>query len=354
MAFRTLVFLVFSLIFVGVAAAQGPGKPCGDGICDQAEQANPNLCPQDCTGANNANSSSGQPPNPPQVDPIAERALLPEVTTIEKWQFVGEAGANGNFAQSVVPLESGGYRMYWNTFEGIGSAISSDGVHWTAEEGLRLAHGQEGDLDCKVSHPWVIAVEGGYRMYYQADAVCREGGDMSGLQPEFRILSAFSSDGLNFEREAGVRVDIGESTGLSQAAHGRAVRLPDGTFRMIFSANFIGKPGMADLLGATSTDGLTWTLDDEITLEHGHDPALVQVGDTLYMYASWGANLLVMASQDGYEFTPTAWVEFYDTDGTNLGLFGDVDVLLTAEGKFYMYGIGIPGRPILIFEKMAE
>ena len=32
----------------GPGPGPGPGHPCGDGVCDQAEQNDPNLCPQDC------------------------------------------------------------------------------------------------------------------------------------------------------------------------------------------------------------------------------------------------------------------------------------------------------------------
>ena len=32
----------------GAGGGGGGGNPCGDGICDRAEQENPNLCPRDC------------------------------------------------------------------------------------------------------------------------------------------------------------------------------------------------------------------------------------------------------------------------------------------------------------------
>ena len=47
------VFLLSALFVLlasgtGTVSAQGLAKKCGDGICDEAEQMDPNLCPQDC------------------------------------------------------------------------------------------------------------------------------------------------------------------------------------------------------------------------------------------------------------------------------------------------------------------
>lgn len=355
-----LMVAVFGLVLAlgsGPSAAQGPQRtPCGDQICDEAEQANPNLCPQDCPDA----APNGQPPLiRPTVDAIGERAEVPTVTAIETWQRISYPADPGPFAPDIIALAEGGYRVFWNQFNpngpmggGIASASSPDGIHFTADEGLRLVNELEG-ISCVVSHPWIIAVEGGYRLYFQADGACRFNGDVSGDEPEFRILSAFSSDGLNFEREDGVRMDIGEATGLSQAAHGRVFQLADGTYRMLFSGNIIGKRGPSDILGATSMDGLTWTRDEQPIMEGGHDPAVIEQDGVYAAYVSYKAgNLLLMTSSDGYEFNPTAWVEFVDEQGDPLPVHGDVEVI-EIDGVVYLYGSG-KGEPLGIFVKVAE
>jgi hypothetical protein len=240
-----------------------------------------------------------------------------------------------------VPLAAGGYRIFWNDMpaRGITSASSPDGLSFTKEAGLRLANGQSGDLDCIASHPWVIPVTGGYRMFYQGNANCDAQPNQQ--QPVYRIFSAFSADGLTFARE-GVRVDIGAANGLAAAAHGRVLRLADGRYRLYFSANFIGKDGPADILGATSTDeGLTWELDAQPILERGHDPTVIALEGKIYLYTTFlGDNFVILESADGFAFTPTSWVEFYDAAGQRIEEFGDADMLQLPDGQVVIYGSG--------------
>jgi len=65
----------------------GPGDKCGDGVCDEAEQADPNLCPQDCPdataepGGSAAVPATGAPDYEPpinvymilHIDPLGEQ-----------------------------------------------------------------------------------------------------------------------------------------------------------------------------------------------------------------------------------------------------------------------------------------
>lgn len=46
----SIPIFVIAIIVAGicVAFAQPPQSPCGDGVCDDFEKVNPNLCPQDC------------------------------------------------------------------------------------------------------------------------------------------------------------------------------------------------------------------------------------------------------------------------------------------------------------------
>ncbi|MBI3914158.1 MAG: hypothetical protein HY327_08250 [Chloroflexi bacterium] len=278
-----------------------------------------------------------------------EKSFLPQVTAVEKWNEIATVGEPENFAPSIVKLREGGYRIFWNSVsqKGITSATSKDGIAFAKDSGVRLNSGGAGQKDCIASHPWVVALEAGYRMYYQGDAFCEM---KPGVEHEYRIFSAFSTDGMNFTRE-GVRVDLG-ANGLTQAAHGRVLRLADGTYRMWFSANFAGKNQPADILGASSKDGLTWTLDTKPMLERGHDPTVIKLGNKIYVYTTFlGDNFVILESSDGFNFTPTSWVDFYAKNGARIEEFGDVDILQIATGRLLMYGSGKGSQGVSVMEK---
>ncbi len=285
----------------------------------------------------------GSPPGRPSGTELRqqERSQLPGVTAVERWHELATAGRPENFAPSVVRLPDGRYRMYVNggPGKGIVSYVSNDGLSFTPEEGMRLTEGAKGALDCAASHPWVVPMAGGYRMYYQGDSNCVQG-DMGGQQHAFRIFSAFSSDGLAFERE-GVRVETGGTTGLTEAAHGRVLRLADSTYRMYFSAGLAGRDGPSDIVGASSRDGLTWTIDTRPVLEDAHDPTVIRIDGVIYIYATFlGDNFVVAKSTDGISFTPTTWIEFYSRTGTRIEEFGDVDVAELPDDRLALYGSG--------------
>lgn len=265
-----------------------------------------------------------------------ERALLPSVTAVERWeQSGGSISGTDNFAPGIVALNEGGYRMYWNDWPngGIASATTADGITFVSDAGLRIADTGEGN-GCIASHPWLVALPEGYRMYYGSR--CERG-----VSDDVDILSAYSADGVTFVPE-GTVVGVGEATGLAFAGHGRVLTLEDGTYRLYFSANTDamreGEPSA--ILGATSDDGIEWTLDDALTLEMGHDPAIVWHDGKAHMYASFLAkNTLHLVSEDGYRFVPVAWMEFYDEEGNRFEEFGDVEAL-AVEDEVFLYGGG--------------
>ncbi len=289
----------------------------------------------------------------PPPDRSAERGFLSSVTGVQRWKQIATISEPGNFAPGVVARREGGFRIYWNAagLGGIASAISSDGLTWKPERGLRLANGGAGTADAIASHPWVIALDSGYLMYYQGDAAARTDGDRSGKEPEFRIFRAFSRDGLTFRRE-GVVIDIGSSTGFRQAAHGRIIRLDDGSYRMFFSANFIGKNGPADILGASSPDGRNWTMDTAPILERGHDPTVLNVDDRIVLFTTFlRDNFIVMDSADGRNFTPVAWLDFYDPVGQRIEHFGDAEAMKLPDGRVVLIGSGKGSRGLGVFTR---
>lgn len=278
---------------------------------------------------------------------MAERQFLPGVTDVQRWHEVALVGQPGNFAPSVVPLADGRYRMYANggAGKGIVSLISPDGIHFEAEPGIRLNGAGTGALDCVASHPWVVAMDGGFRMYYQGDANCAP----TDSQPhQFRVFSAFSKDGLTFTRE-GVRIDVGPGTGLRTAAHGRIVRMADGDYRMFLSVDLLGKDGPADVVSATSADGLTWKVDLKPVLERAHDPTIVLEDGKLSVIAAFlGDNVVALEAGPGGVLRPTRWLEFYDTNGTRVEEFGDIDAARLPDGRLAIYGSGKGVKGIMV------
>lgn len=295
----------------------------------------------------------------PTVDVAArlaeERATLPEVTAIEKWQRVALLPLPQVSAPSLVLLVDGNYRMFWNdpNLNGIGSGTSSDGLRFSPDDRARLINAPAGQPDCVTGYPWLIQVPGGYRMYYQgAPSPCTtEPISPTDPQTTFQVFSAFSRDGLSFEREPGIRIDAGESAPLASAGHGRVQQLDDGRFRMFFTARYRGETVPA-ILGATSLDGLNWTLDPQPILRNATSPTFIQIESTIYLYAVYQAdNVILLESTDGVTFRPTHWVEFYDEQGSRLIEVRDPEIFENLDGVVYQYASTRGADGIAVFTR---
>jgi hypothetical protein len=146
-----------------------------------------------------------------------------------------------------VPLPDGRQRLYYSASPRgvdpalgqepieVHSAISEDGRRWEREPGVRLS-------GRSIVDPDVVALPGGgYRMYFtslEPPPGAQPGGDLPS------VYSAWSSDGLAFEREPGVR--------LRDASATSTVPLPEGGFRTYYH------PFTAGILSARSPDGLNF------------------------------------------------------------------------------------------------
>jgi hypothetical protein len=286
-----------------------------------------------------------------------ERAELAAFTSLEKWQAVGSISQPENSAPSIIPLDNGDYRMYWNalSLNGIGSATTPDGLLFNTDDDARIINAPAGQPDCAIGKPWVIPVVNGYRMYYQGQPDnCN--GSVTAIVPNARIFSAFSSDGHDFTRDSGVRIDIGSTTGLAAAGHGRVIQTDDGSFRMYFTALLPDKGTTPYIMTATSIDTLTWTVEPKPLLEGGHDPTALQVENTINMYVSYMTdNMLLLQSTDGGQtFTPTAWLEFYDAQNKLITGMADLDIIDIADGSLVIYGSGTGTNGILTFKQAAQ
>ncbi len=229
---------------------------------------------------------------------------------------------SGVLTPNVVSLPEGGYRMYYTGFapgvtrdDHLGhilSASSRDGSVWAHDPGVRIdvhpPHVSERAL-C----PDVVPMpEGGYRMYYEARSP----------DAPTAILSATSTDGLDWDLEAGVRIADGEwSYGTP-----RCVYFPTDrglTYRLYFHHYSFplnsGLDAQNHIVSAVSHDGLEFEFEPGIRVaqETGREsyavyaPDVVRLGDGTFRmyYAAWGEGIdggvFTAVSKDGLDWTKT-------------------------------------------------
>lgn len=174
-------------------------------------------------------------------------------TSSGTWKAGGVAVA-GNYADAeIVSLSNGQKRIYYsiepevkgNNLE-VYSSLSSDGVAWTQEPGVRHTMSTFPDV--------VTLPDKTFRMYFQNSGV---------------IKSAVSKDGLTWTDEAGIRVDKSNDLNLTfeNVAATTAILQSDGTYTMVYRGTidtpYVGEKvpnqNIQLLLWATSADGLSWT-----------------------------------------------------------------------------------------------
>lgn len=193
----------------------------------------------------------------PAVDAPPDDQLDPRPDA--RWPATGlRSGIYGVVTPNVVPLRSGGYRLYYtqilprpefpggandydNATTRILSARSEDGTTWIPEPGVRLSPSQSGPETLRVVSPEVVPFgqdRDRLRMYYED---CRASG-----RDTATVKSAESEDGgLTWAVEAGVRMG---DTGRSFISP-RAVFLEDGRCRLYYAERGRG------IRSALSADG---------------------------------------------------------------------------------------------------
>jgi len=279
------------------------------------------------------------------------------------WKFVDfalENTGNGSILMpNVIKLRSGKFAMYYNlsspTINSIMIALSDDAIHWSSLDAALTSPSDPNDREFTLGGASVVPIENGkYRMYYRASPQ-----QTPGKPPLYGIFSAISSDGITWEREAGVRIDIAAydtDSSLTLAGHGSFYRLTDGRYGCIFSANTKENPNApSDLTLALSNDGLKW--GGFKTLYKGwHDPTIKRVGDRYYMYAfNLHYNYGVAQSDDGITW-PSIPKPFklFDKSGVDLGTAqgtGDFGLAVGPNGRLLLFtNYGNPSQKIAIFK----
>jgi predicted GH43/DUF377 family glycosyl hydrolase len=93
--------------------------------------------------------------------------------------------------------------------------------------------------------------KGGFRMYYTGLGSNRTFEESMGY-----ILSAFSTDGLHWRKDPGVRMDVHVPDAMLRVLCPDVIPLPDGRWRMYYEARVKDLPTI--VLSAISEDGLAW------------------------------------------------------------------------------------------------
>src|SRR3989344_3329733 len=193
------------------------------------------------------NISESQIVEPDEQDQLIEDNIVEKNENLEgnalQWVYKGSA-IEGNYADSdFVDLGNGKYRMYYATEPEVPgnklevySAVSSDGVEWTPENGVRIdTKNSEGLIFQNVAGPTTIMDGNKYIMAYS--------GSISGKYKDAPnnymtvLMWATSSDGLNFEVQ-GLALDPRNDKFYGFADTPDLIKWSDGTIKMFFWGYF--------------------------------------------------------------------------------------------------------------------
>ena len=279
---------------------------------------------------------------------VRSTAWVVDATILTNADYGGALGSLADVA--VLRLNDGRYRMFIGGVPGgpgMGSAISTDGVKFTVESGLRIP----GDVATSVaphvllSHPGVVRLDDGRVRLFAHNAP-----DPSIPTTMFSLTSA--DEGLTFTVDAGARFNAPDAKALNLT--GAAIVKAKGGWRMYFSsstpptlspAGVITKFGVGSVLSAFSTDLLVWTPDAGVRIGPGGGvsgsathPAAIANDDgsvTLAYFREDDGKLYIATSADGMSFAAEAASGF----GPNLPLGVAIDpwLIRLPNGDVRMY-----------------
>jgi len=180
----------------------------------------------------------------------------------------GERVADGGIP-FVYKLTDGKYRLYYCGEGGILSAISSDGLNFKQEEGVRISPDSDfGKPESTVCDATIVSLpDGGIRMYYKGATSPGDPGEAI-----HNIFSAVSDDGLNFKKE-GLRIDSTKTNDNGWASVPEAIKLSDGRVRIYYVSGDSEAEG--GIMSAISEDGLNFQKEAGVRVKGGYtDPAI--------------------------------------------------------------------------------
>lgn len=263
-------------------------------------------------------------------------ATTPEQIGSRLVKWTKEDGVRIGGISSSTLIKNGEYWMYY-TGKGIELARSSDGLNFAYQRGLIDVEDLDYAVDM-VTNPAVFETsDGKYRMLFEGSAMREDRNDR-------KLYSAVSSDGLTWTVEAGVRFqDAGDGKpGELFTSVPDVIRLNDnGKLRMYYTR------GATSATALSGDEGLTWAkeADLDLTRKVAIDPDIVLLDDGTYklFFTTFedefgiGEQWVVGAtSSDGIKFVLDE--EKLIEPGTPGGLITDPDVIRTAEGYRMYYG----------------
>ena len=242
-------------------------------------------------------------PEKPQ-DLVPETDNIPAESVVETLSFSWEKDGGSRIVDGSVPfihkLKDGKVRLYYCKEEKILSAVSSDGLTFTKEQGIRISPGTE--FEAHVCDPTIVNLPGGkMRMYYKGANTMKPGSGSI-----HKIYSAISSDGLNFQKE-GLRIDSETNGDNGWASVPDAIMLPDGRVRLYYVTAAQMEHGIGS---AISTDGLNFVKEPGLRVPNLVDPALIKMDDKYVLFgasiderfAALPKGIYYLESSDGLEF----------------------------------------------------
>ena len=228
------------------------------------------------------------------------------------------------------------------------------GIAWVKDP--EIAIDSDGPLDSdRTLTPNVVKMHGGYRMYYHGFGPQRPNPASKGY-----ILSAFSSDAENWEKEPGVRMDAGGEGAEHYIWSPDVIPLADGRYRMYYE----GKTEQAGegevtsaIVSAISSDGLVWEKEPGVRLggenvSYGAPRCLhLDPGPgggpryRLYASAFHTHHIVSAVSVDGLSFDPEPGVRIARDEALQSFEVYAPEVLLLGSGGYRMYYAGWVSAP---------
>ncbi len=245
----------------------------------------------------------------------------------------------------IVQLPSGVYRLFYTSMGEIYSASSTDGFDFTVDSGKRVAKGGATDPDKdSAANPVLIQLgENSFVLFYE------------GTSGNTRVvLSATSTDGLDFTKQSGIRYSGTDADGGIVSAFD-IIRESDTLLRMYYVGDWYGKNNVRTAV--SHDNGNTWTFeqgnicgDDDAGGGPNSfvDPDIVKLpGGGYKLYVKKGADKIYsFSSTDGVNFTQDAGVRLQASQFAGLGVTAllDPDTLVFADNSMRMFcGAGTVG-----------
>lgn len=311
-------------------------EPCGDSSCDAAEQADANLCPQDCTDVDvvsNTNTNSN------------------------------DEETNANTASDLQFVPDAGYRL---------AAASNPGVRFTEDGTLQLLYedrsGQTNGppqliAEADASSDWLdfesssapVSGPDGFRALKLPDGTCRAYGfdSTKGLEGVTGMTSKSSKDCVTFTPDSGTRYELQSEDKGTMGVYELFVDSTGGIVLLYIGDMY----GANNVSRAYSTDNgwtFTFTNDNVFGDENLDEPGtyvdekVIALPDGRFRAITMrhGKVYTFISEDDGKTFTQEPGVVLDPADFTDLELrtFNDPQIIQLPDGRFRIYVTAYPSR----------